>query len=121
MRGAPPDALVLAALCLSGSLAGPARPKGQHHAQGDVHRHKGGVRDTGYFFSTQDYGPGNRRDAHGRKLTSSTWSPMRLTVQYTSTDALSSAQDSLLRNNIIPEMAAWISNTLSVQPIEELA
>lgn len=117
MRGAPPDALVLAALCLSGSLAGPARPKGQHHAQGDVHRHKGGVRDTGYFFSTQDYGPGNRRDAHGRKLTSSTWSPMRLTVQYTSTDALSSAQDSLLRNNIIPEMAAWISNTLSVQPL----
>lgn len=114
---------LLVAICYGGTIVS-AHPVGHLHTGEQTHcahdetaQHKGGVRDSGYFFSAQDYGPGDSRDAHGRRLSSTTWLPVRVSIEYTTTSALSSAQNTLLRNSLIPEAVAWIEHALSVQPL----
>ena len=91
-----------------------------HHAGEQTHcahdedaQISGGVRNSGYFFSPQQYAEGER----GRRAQTAPWKKMRITVEYSTTSALSSEQDTFLRNKLVPTAVAWIEKALSVVPL----
>ena len=86
-----------------------------HCAHDAVAQTSGGVRNSGYFFSRQQYAADGE---HGRRATSAaTWSRIRVTVEYTATSALTSSQNNFLRAKLVPAAVEWIEDALSVVPL----
>ena len=99
---------------LAAVLSHPA-PSGEQRncAHEAASRHSGGVRDLGYFFSPQNYGDA----AHGRALSTTSWSPIRITESYISTTALSASKETFFKTKLIPDAIAWMQSALSVKPL----
>ena len=83
-----------------------------HCAHDEAQQHSGGIDDTGYFRSPQQY-----TAAHGRRTSATSFSNIRLNIEYTTTSALTAEQNTFLRDRLIPAAAAWVENALSVVPV----
>ena len=79
-----------------------------------VGRTTGGVRNTGYSFNRDvPYS----QDAHGRRLTSTSWAPLRITVNYVAINALDAAKTTFFRDQLIPGVLDYLSKALMVVPV----
>jgi hypothetical protein len=81
----------------------------------EIEQRSGGVDDSGYFFSPQQYAsemaPGRRR------LQSLSYSPIRVEIRYVDTSALTSSLQTFLTGTLVPWAKAWIESALRVVPV----
>ena len=107
-------------LALAASVVAHPTP---HCAHDITSRTTGGVRNSGYTFNraVPYAGVGGAREVaeHGRKLVGSTFSPIRIQLDYSAgaTSALSSTLDTFLKDTLLPAAVAWIEHSLSVVPV----
>ena len=97
---------------LVGRLPG-EQTRSVHH---EHQRTSGGIRDLGYFRSPQVYADA-QFTSHGRRTSATSFSRMRLNIEYTSTSALTTEKETFFRDKLIPDAKAWIENAFSVVPI----
>ena len=77
-------------------------------------RTTGGVRNTGYSFNRDvPYS----EDARGRRMSSTSWAPLRITVNYVGIDALDSAKTTFFQDQLIPAVLDYLSKALMVVPV----
>ena len=84
-----------------------------HCKHDEVAPRSGGVRDTGYRFSPQDYAGRHRR------LSAASWSPIRISINMDSSlqSTLPANLYTLLVDTLLPNAISYISQALQVVPV----
>ena len=113
----PPAGAIGLLLAGAAALSVDAGHHHHHHRQKCAHestqRKTGGVRNLGYHY--------NRRvayseDERGRRLSGTSWAPIRISLQYTSTSA-AVERESWLKDTLLPAAQDWLQRALLVSPV----